>query len=224
MKRRVVVTGLGLVTPIGNNVADFWRSLTAGHSGIGPITHFDASAYDARIAGEVRNFNPEEFMPKKEAKHTEKFVHYAMAASQEAVADAGFDLAKLDLERCGVLVGSGIGSLHIIEEQHKVLLERGPSKLTPFLIPMLIVNEASGHVSMKFGFKGPNSCVATACATGNHAIGDAARIIAYGDLSAATDPDMTLQLKFGDDGFVNGAPRGANEERLEARAAGRRMT
>lgn len=181
MKRRVVVTGLGIVSPIGNNIQDFWRALESGRSGIGKITHFDASAFDAHIAGQVKDFNPENFLSKKETKHTEKFVHYAVAASQEAVNDAGFDLAKLDLARCGILIGSGIGSLRIIEEQHKVLLERGPSKLSPFLIPMLIVNEASGHVSMRFGFKGPNSCVATACATGNHAIGDAARIIQYGD-------------------------------------------
>ncbi len=181
MRRRVVVTGLGAITPLGNNVAEFWKGLEAGVSGIGMITYFDPADYDAKIAGQVKNFDPEVFMGKKEVKHTEKFVHYAMAAAVEAVADAGFDLAKLDLERCGVLIGSGIGSLRIIEEQHKVLLERGPSRLTPFLIPMLIVNEASGHVSMRFGFKGPNSCVATACATGNHAIGDAMRIIQYGD-------------------------------------------
>ncbi|MDD5020307.1 MAG: beta-ketoacyl-ACP synthase II [Candidatus Omnitrophica bacterium] len=181
MKRRVVVTGLGAVTPLGNTVAEFWKGLESGVSGVGRITHFDASAYDAQIAGQVKGFDPEAFMGKKEVKHTERFVHYAMGAATEAVADAGFKVDALDLDRCGVLIGSGIGSLRIIEEQHKVLLERGPSKLTPFLIPMLIVNEASGHVSMKFGFKGPNSCVATACATGNHAIGDAGRIIQYGD-------------------------------------------
>ncbi|HAJ56824.1 MAG TPA: beta-ketoacyl-[acyl-carrier-protein] synthase II [Candidatus Omnitrophica bacterium] len=181
MKRRVVVTGLGIVSPVGNNIQDFWKALESGKSGIGKITHFDASAFDTHIAGQVKDFNPENFLSKKEVKHTEKFVHYAVGASQEAVTDAGFNIEQLDLTRCGVLIGSGIGSLRIIEEQHKVLLERGPSKLSPFLIPMLIVNEASGHVSMRFGFKGPNSCVATACATGNHAIGDAARIIKYGD-------------------------------------------
>lgn len=181
MKRRVVVTGLGAVTPIGNTVAELWKGLEAGKSGIEKITYFDAAAYDTQIAGQVKDFNPELFFSKKEVKHTEKFVHYAMAASQEAFTDADFKPESLDLNRCGVLIGSGIGSLRIIEEQHKVLLERGPSKLTPFLIPMLIVNEASGHVSMRFGFKGPNSCVATACATGNHAIGDAMRFIQYGD-------------------------------------------
>jgi len=181
MKRRVVVTGIGAITPVGNTIPEFWKSLEAGKSGVGRITHFDPTNFDAQIAGQVKNFNPENFQSKKEIKHTEKFVHYAMAASTEAVADSGLALDKEDLTRCGILIGSGIGSLRIIEEQHKVLLERGPSKLTPFLIPMLIVNEASGHVSMKFGFKGPNSCVATACATGNHAIGDATRIIQYGD-------------------------------------------
>lgn len=181
MKRRVVVTGLGAITPVGNNTRDLWKSLEAGASGIDKITYFDCAAYDAQIAGQVKDFNPENFLSKKDAKHTEKFVHYAVAAATEAVRDCGLDLEQEDLTRCGVLVGSGIGSLRIVEEQHKVLLERGPSKLSPFLIPMLIVNEASGHVSMRFGFKGPNSCVATACATGNHAIGDAGRIIQYGD-------------------------------------------
>jgi 3-oxoacyl-[acyl-carrier-protein] synthase II len=181
MKRRVVVTGLGAVTPVGNNTHDLWKALESGKSGIGQITYFDASAFDSKIAGQVKDFNAENFLSKKDVKHTERFVHYAVAASQEAVTDAAFNFEQLDLTRCGVLIGSGIGSLRIIEEQHKVLLEKGPSKLSPFLIPMLIVNEASGHVSMHLGFKGPNSCVATACATGNHAIGDAARIIQYGD-------------------------------------------
>ncbi len=181
MKRRVVVTGLGAITPIGNNTPEFWKGLESGKSGVGKITYFDASEYDAQIAGQVKDFNPENFMSKKEVRHTEKFVHYAMAASQEAVSDSGLALEKEDLTRFGVLIGSGIGSLRIIEEQHKVLLDRGPSKLNPFLIPMLIVNEAAGHVSIKYGFKGPNSCVATACATGNHAIGDASRMIQHGD-------------------------------------------
>ncbi|MFH0940695.1 MAG: beta-ketoacyl-ACP synthase II [Candidatus Omnitrophota bacterium] len=181
MKRRVVVTGIGAITPIGNNCREFWKGLESGKSGIDKITHFDASQFDTQIAGQVKDFNPEIFMSKKDVRHTEQFVHFAMAAACEAVTDSGAKLDHLDLTRCGVLIGSGIGSLRIIEEQHKVLLERGPSKLSPFLIPMLIVNEASGHVSIRFGFKGPNSCVATACATGNHAIGDAARIIQHGD-------------------------------------------
>jgi len=182
MRRRVVVTGMGAVTPIGNTVPDFWKNLVAGKSGIGRITYFDPGEYDCRIAGQVKDFDPDAFLSKKDIKHTERFVHYAMAASAEAMADAGFsDLSGEEANRFGVLIGSGIGSLRIIEEQHEVLLQRGPGKLRPFLIPMLIVNEASGHVSMRFNLKGPNSCVATACATGNHAIGDATRFIQYGD-------------------------------------------
>jgi len=185
MKRRVVVTGMGAVTPIGNTVPVFWKNLTAGMSGVSRIVYFDPAAYDCQIAGQVKGFDPASFLSKKDVKHTEKFVHYAMGASAEAMADAG--LAEQEGEeanRFGVLIGSGIGSLRIIEEQHEVLLRRGPGKLRPFLIPMLIVNEASGHVSMRFRLKGPNSCVATACATGNHAIGDAMRIIQYGDADA----------------------------------------
>ncbi len=182
MARRVVVTGVGAVTPIGNTVPAFWKNLVAGVSGIGRITYFDPEAYDCQIAGQVKDFDPAACLSKKEVKHTEPFVHYAMAAATEAMADAG--LAEQEGEeanRFGVLVGSGIGSLRIIEEQHEVLLARGPKKLRPFLIPMLIVNEASGHVSIRFNLKGPNLCVTTACATGNHAIGDAMRIIQYGD-------------------------------------------
>ena len=185
MARRVVVTGMGAVTPVGNTVPEFWKSLVAGRSGISRITYFDPALYDCQIAGQVKELDVEAFLSKKEIRHTEKFVHYAMAASAEAMADAG--LAEQEDEaanRFGVLIGSGIGSLRIIEEQHEVLLQRGPSKLRPFLIPMLIVNEASGHVSMRYQLKGPNSCVATACATGNHAIGEAMRIIQYGDADA----------------------------------------
>ncbi len=182
MRRRVVVTGRGVITPLGNTVPDFWKNLVAGVSGIGRITYFDASAYDAQIAGQVKDFDPAAFLSKKDVKHTEPFVQYAVAAATEAMADAGLsDQKGQEANRFGVLIGSGIGSLRIIEEQHEVLLRRGPKKLRPFLIPMLIVNEASGHVSMRFNLKGPNSCVATACATGNHAIGEALRIIQYGD-------------------------------------------
>jgi len=182
MGRRVVVTGLGAVTPLGNTVPEFWEKLVAGVSGVGRITYFDVTDFDSQIAGQVKNFDPAAFLSKKDVKHTEPFVHYAMAAATEAMADAGFSKQEgEEADRFGVLVGSGIGSLRIIEEQHEVLLRRGPKKLRPFLIPMLIVNEASGHVSICFNLKGPNSCVATACASGNHAIGDALRIIQYGD-------------------------------------------
>lgn len=177
----VVVTGLGLVTPVGNDVNSSWKALIEGRSGIGPLTTFDASAFDSRIAGEVKNFDPLLYISKKETNRMEKFVQYAIASSTQAIKDSGLDLEKEDRNRIGVLIGSGIGSLYIIEEEHKIYLEKGPSRLSPFLIPRLIVNEAAGQVAITFGLKGPNSCVATACASGAHAIGDAFRIIERGD-------------------------------------------
>lgn len=181
-KKRVIVTGVGVISPIGNEVNLFWDSLQEGISGIDRITSFDAADYDSQIAGEVKGFDPQSFgLTKKEVNRMEKFVQFAVAAAKQAIADAGLDLDKENRERIGVLVGSGIGSLRIMEEQHKVLLKHGPSRLSPFLIPMLIVNEASGQVAIIFGLKGPNSCVATACASGSHAIGDAFKIIQRGD-------------------------------------------
>jgi len=181
MRRRVVVTGIGVVSPVGNNKEDFWTSLINGKSGIGPLTAFDCTNYDSRIAGEVKNFVPHPFISKKELRRMEKFVLFAVTAAKEALDGSGLDLSKEDPYNVGVLVGSGIGSLGIIESQHKVVLERGPSRITPFLIPMLIVNMAAGHISILFNIKGPNSCTTTACASGTHAIGDAFRIIQYGD-------------------------------------------
>ena len=181
MERRVVVTGLGIISPIGNNKEEFWTSLINGKSGIGPMTSFDCKDYDSRIAGEVKNFTPHPFIPKKELRRMEKFVQFAVTAAKEAVDDSGLDISKEDPFNIGVLVGSGIGSLRIIEEQHKVILGKGPSRITPFLIPMLIVNMASGHISIMFNVKGPNSCTTTACAAGTHALGDAFRIIQHGD-------------------------------------------
>ena len=181
MKRRVVVTGLGIVSPIGCNKEEFWSNLINGKNGIGPLTHFDATQYESRIAGEVRNFIPHPFISAKDLRRMEKFVQFGVTASKNAVEDSGLDISKEDPYRIGVLVGSGIGSLRIIEEQHKVILEKGPSRVTPFLIPMLIVNMAAGHISIMIGVKGPNLCVTTACASGSHAIGDAMRIIQYGD-------------------------------------------
>ena len=181
MKRRVVVTGLGIISPVGNDVDTFWKALCAGKSGVGPLTTFDASAFDSRIAGEVKGFDPTKYMDAKEARRMEKFTQYAVAAGEQAAADAKLDVSKEDPNKIGVLIGSGIGSLRIIEEQHKVYLEKGPSRLSPFLIPMLIVNEAAGNVSIALGLKGPNSCVATACASGSHAIGDAFRLVQHGD-------------------------------------------
>jgi 3-oxoacyl-[acyl-carrier-protein] synthase II len=177
-KRRVVVTGLGMISPLGVGNEATWQGLMEGRSGIGPITRFDASDYPCRIAGEVKGFEPEKFIEKKEVKKSDTFIHYAVAAAQMAVDDAGFDAAKNDPDRVGVIIGSGIGGLPLIEEMHKKLLERGPSRISPFFIPGLIVNLAAGHISIRFGCKGPSSAPATACATGAHAIGDAFKIIA----------------------------------------------
>jgi 3-oxoacyl-[acyl-carrier-protein] synthase II len=182
MENRVVVTGLGVISALGNDVPGFWEALKAGKSGIDKLTSFDASRFDSRIAGEVKGFDPGLYgMSSKDIRRMDKFVQYAVAAATQAIKSSGLDLNKEDKTRIGVLVGSGIGSLHIIEEEYKVYLEKGPSKLSPFLIPMLIVNEASGYVAITFGLKGPNSCVATACASGSHAIGDAFKILERGD-------------------------------------------
>ena len=182
MERKVVVTGLGVVTPNGNDVASFWNSMKEGKSGIDKLTTFDASAFDCRIAAEVKGFDPiSQGLSKKEAHRMEKFVQYAVASSHQAVIDSGLDLLKINKERVGVIVGSGIGSLKIIEDQLQVYLKGGPSRITPFLIPSLIVNEAAGHIAIKYGFLGPNACVTTACASGSHAIGEAIRIIQRGD-------------------------------------------
>jgi len=182
MEKRVVVTGLGIISPLGNDVSSFWQALKEAKSGIGMTTSFDATLFDSRISGEVKGFDPAFFgLSHKDTRRMDKFTQYAVAAARQAIAHAGLDLNILDRERMGVLVGSGIGSLHTIEEQHKIMLEKGPSRMSPFLIPMLIVNEASGQIGITFGLKGPNSCVATACASGSHAIGDAFRIIERGD-------------------------------------------
>jgi len=182
MKKRVVITGLGAITPVGNDVESFWQSLKDGKSGVGPTTSFDASAFDSRISAEVKDFDPTRYgISLKDIKRTAKFVQFAIAAAKQAMESSGLDSKKEDATRMGVVIGSGIGSLHTIEEEHKVFLSKGPSRLSPFLIPMLIVNEASGMVAIIHGLKGPNSCVATACASGSHAIGEAYRMILYGD-------------------------------------------
>jgi 3-oxoacyl-[acyl-carrier-protein] synthase II len=182
MKQKVVVTGLGAIASVGNDVSTVWKAIKEGVSGIAALTTFDATLFDSRIAGEVKGFDPALYgLNSKDIKRMDKFVQYALASSHQAVKDAGLDFDKEEKHRIGVLIGSGIGSLRTIEEQHKIYLEKGPSRLSPFLIPMLIVNEASGHVAITFGLKGPNSCVATACASGSHAIGDAFKIIERGD-------------------------------------------
>jgi len=182
MKKRVVVTGLGVISPVGNDVASFWGALKEGKSGVGPITSFDASTFDSRIAGEVKDFNPANYgIDPKELRRKAKFVQYALSSAKQAIDQSGLDLEKINKERAGVIIGSGIGDLLIIEVEHKVYLDKGADRMSPFLIPTLIVNAASGHIGITFGFKGPNSAVATACASGSHAIGDAFKIVQRGD-------------------------------------------
>jgi 3-oxoacyl-[acyl-carrier-protein] synthase II len=177
MKRRVVITGMGMISPLGVGNEPTWQGLIEGRSGIGCITKFDAKDYSARIAGEVRGFNAEDWMEKKEVKKSDTFIHYAVAAAQMTVDDAKIDSKTVDSDRFGVIIGSGIGGLPLIEEMHTKLMERGPSRISPFFIPGLIVNLASGQISIRFECKGPSSAPATACATGAHAIGDAYKII-----------------------------------------------
>ncbi len=179
--RRVVITGLGLVTPLGTGVDKTWKALCAGESGIGRITRFDPTGYDAQIAGEVKDFDPAQFIEKKEIKKMDTFIHYAVGASQLAVDDANLVVSPEEATRVGVYIGSGIGGLGSIEHYHDVLKEKGPGRVSPFFIPMTIINLASGQVAIRVGAKGPNSCAVTACATGNHCIGDAYRLIQRND-------------------------------------------
>ena len=183
-KQRVVVTGLGLITPLGIGVDASWHGLIEGRSGIRRITQFDASLFPTKIAGEVEGFNPEDFIETKEIKKMDRFIHFALAAATMAMSDSGLKITEANAERTGVFVGSGMGGLHSIEHYHSVFLEKGPRRISPFFIPMLVVNLASGQISIRFGAKGPNSAVATACATGSHAIGDAYKIIQRGDADA----------------------------------------
>jgi 3-oxoacyl-[acyl-carrier-protein] synthase II len=180
-KRRVVITGLGVVSPLGSDLTVFWQRLINGTSGIRRITKFDASAMATQIAGEVVEFEIDKFIPKKEQRRMDPFCHYAVAAAKLAVDDSGIQFASEDLFRAGCMVGSGVGGLITMEEQHSVLLNRGPDRSSPFMIPMMIVNMASGLVAIEHGLKGPNMCVVTACASGTHSIGEAARQIQYGD-------------------------------------------
>ena len=178
---RVVVTGLGALTPVGNSVPEYWAAVCEGRSGIGPITRFDPKRLDTRIAGEVKGFDPLRVVEKKELNKLDLFIQYALAAGVEAVESAKIDWSQVDPTRAGALVGSGIGGILAILEWHKVLLEKGPGRISPFFIPSLIANMASGQLSLRYKLKGPNSSVVTACATGNHAIGDAYRLIQRGD-------------------------------------------
>ena len=184
-RRRVVVTGLGCISPVGNTVAENWANLLAGQSGIGLITKFDASAFSCKIAGEVKAFQIGDYIAEKEGRHMDTFIHYGMAAACQAVADSGLPIGDLLTEdqavRIGCVIGSGIGGLPLIEETKVELVAKGPRRITPFFVPGSIINMISGHVSMKFGFKGPNIAIVTACTTGLHCIGEAGRMIEYGD-------------------------------------------
>lgn len=184
MKRRVVVTGLGLVIPNGIGVETAWRNICEGKSGIGLITRFDTNGFETKIAAEVKDFHPEQYIEKKEIKKMDLFIQYALAATKEALEDAQLKITPENCERIGVIVGTGLGGLPNIEKYHQILMERGPSRVSPFFIPMVIANLASGHIAIQFGAKGPNTCVVTACATGAHCIGDAFRAIRYGDADA----------------------------------------
>jgi 3-oxoacyl-[acyl-carrier-protein] synthase II len=182
MNRRVVITGMGVVTPLGNDLESYWQNLLAGKSGIGPITRFDTTEYETRIAGEVRDFDPKAvFNNPKEHRRTDRFTHLAMGATKNAMRDSGIELDKVNRDRFGVLVSSGIGGLKTLEDQHAVLQSKGPSRVSAFTIPMLISNMASGLISMELDVRGPNLCIVTACATSNNAIGEAWRIIKFGD-------------------------------------------
>jgi 3-oxoacyl-[acyl-carrier-protein] synthase II len=180
--RRVVITGMGAITPIGKDVETFWRNLQNGVSGIGRITAFDTSAYDCQIAGEVHDFEPKEYFANpKDVRRTDRYAHLAMAAAKMAMKDSGVDMEKVNRHRFGSIVSSGIGGLKTLEDQHSVLLNKGPSRVSVFTIPMLISNMASGLISMEYGLQGPNFCIVTACATSNNAIGESWRMIKFGD-------------------------------------------
>jgi 3-oxoacyl-[acyl-carrier-protein] synthase II len=182
--RRVVITGIGLVSPLGTGVQKTWDALIQGKSGVGRITKFDATGYDTTIAAEVKDFSPENFMDKKEIRRMDVFIQYAVAAASMAMEDSGLKITPANDERVGVVVGAGLGGLITIESSHKILWEKGPGRISPFFIPALIVNEAPGQISMRYGAKGPNTSVVTACATGNHNIGDAWRMIQREDADA----------------------------------------
>jgi 3-oxoacyl-[acyl-carrier-protein] synthase II len=192
--RRVVVTGLGAVTPLGVGVTALWEGLKAGKSGIAKITLFDPSEYPVQFGGEVKGYKPEEHFDRKEVRHLDRTVQFALVASEEARRDSGLDLDRVDRERAGVIVGSGIGGLWTIEEETRTLINKGMKRVTPFFVPMMMINAASGHLAIKHGLKGPNMCVSSACATGNHALGIALQQIRHGyaDLMFAGSAEAAL--------------------------------
>ncbi|GIU26975.1 beta-ketoacyl-ACP synthase II [Shewanella schlegeliana] len=196
-KRRVVVTGLGLVSPVGNTVDSSWKALVSGKSGIAPITKFDASEFSTRISGSVKDFDVEQYMPRKDARKMDLFIQYGMAAGIQAVEDSGLEMDKLDPARVGTAIGAGMGGMPLIEQNHAALLKGGPRKVSPFFVPSTIINMIAGHLSIKYGMTGPNFAVTTACTTGVHNIGFAARTIAYGDadvMVAGGAEDVTCPL------------------------------
>jgi len=184
LRKRVVITGLGLVIPTGIGVETAWKNVCEGRSGIGPLTRFDPNGHETKIAGEVKGFNPENYTEKKEIKKMDLFIQFALGAAKEALEDSQLKITPENAEQIGVIVGTGLGGLPTIEKYHQILMEKGPGRISPFFIPMLIANMASGQIAIHFGVKGPNSCVVTACATGAHCIGDAYRAIVYGDAKA----------------------------------------
>ena len=179
-RKRVVVTGLGAITPIGNTLAEYWEGLLSGRNGIGSITLFDASRHDCRIAGEVKGFNPHDHMDRKDAKRMDRFAQFGVVASQQAIADGQFVINELNAEQVGVIIGTGVGGLKVLEDQQEVYLTKGPSRCSPFMIPTMIANMAAGLTAIHIGAKGPNSCTVTACASGANAVGDAFRLIQSG--------------------------------------------
>lgn len=195
MKKRVVITGTGAVTPVGIGTQNFWNAVKEGKNGIGIITRYDLSGFATRIGGEVRDFNPEEYIDKKEAKRMDRYTQFAIAAAKMALEDANLDLNSVNKERMGVILGSGIGGIEILEEQHSVLLTKGPDKISPFLIPMMIANMAAGQISILFGAKGINETIVTACASATNAIGDSFRCIQRGDadiiITGGTEAPLT---------------------------------
>lgn len=184
LKRRVVVTGLGCISPVGNTIASTWEAIKAGQSGIATITKFDATPFSTHFAGEVKGFNAEDYIAAKEARNMDTFIHFGIAAGMQAFQDSGLTVTDENSDRIGVIVGSGIGGLPLIEETKETLIERGPRRISPFFVPASIINMISGHLSIKYGLKGPNLAIVTACTTGLHCIGSAARMIEYGDADA----------------------------------------
>ncbi|HLO88492.1 MAG TPA: beta-ketoacyl-ACP synthase II [Nostocaceae cyanobacterium] len=179
-RKRVVVTGVGAITPIGNTPSEYWQGLISGRNGIDYITHFDASKHDCRIAGEVKNFDPHDYLERKDAKRMDRFAQFGIAAAKQALADAQLEINELNAEQIGVIIGSGIGGIKVLEDQQTIYLNRGPDRCSPFMIPMMIANMAAGLTAIHTGAKGPNSCAVTACAAGSNAIGDAFRLVQNG--------------------------------------------